>query len=185
MHEIETQLLFAWATQLSNTGLPWWLRWWRIYLHCGRPGLNPCIAKIHWRRQCLPTPVFLPISWGITWTEEPDRLPPMGLQRPHGHTWRVTNVFTFTQLSTPAFMWPILSPQIWNATFIICQSSIYFGIYMWTFFKILHVYSGMQVPYWFNDWTFMIGDRVTYSSVFPKFPWMFLVCCSCCSCSCI
>ena len=39
-------------------GLPWWLRWW-ICLQCGRPGFTPWVRKIPWRREWLPTPVFL------------------------------------------------------------------------------------------------------------------------------
>ena len=39
-------------------GLSWWLRWWRILLHCRRPGFDPWVGKIPWGRQCLPTPVF-------------------------------------------------------------------------------------------------------------------------------
>ena len=42
------------------TGLPWWLRWERICLQCRRPGFNPWFRKIPWRREWLPTPVFLP-----------------------------------------------------------------------------------------------------------------------------
>ena len=30
-----------------------------ICLHCGRPGFNPWVRKILWRREGLPTPVFL------------------------------------------------------------------------------------------------------------------------------
>ena len=41
-------------------GLPWWLRCWRICLQCGRTGFNPWVGKILWRREWLPTPVFLP-----------------------------------------------------------------------------------------------------------------------------
>ena len=26
--------------------LPWWLRWWRVCLQCGRPGFNPWVGKI-------------------------------------------------------------------------------------------------------------------------------------------
>ena len=44
----------------SNHGLPWWLRWWRICLQCGRPGFDPWVRKIPWRWEWLPTPVFLP-----------------------------------------------------------------------------------------------------------------------------
>ena len=40
--------------------LPWWLRWWRICLQCGRPGFNPWVGRIPWRGERLPTPVFWP-----------------------------------------------------------------------------------------------------------------------------
>ena len=32
----------------------------RIHLQCGRPGFNPWVGKISWRRERLPTPVFWP-----------------------------------------------------------------------------------------------------------------------------
>jgi len=41
-------------------GLPWWLRLWSVCLQCGRPGFNPWVGKILWRRQWQPTPVLLP-----------------------------------------------------------------------------------------------------------------------------
>ena len=44
----------------GGMSLPWWLRGWSIYLQCGRPGFNPWVGKISWRREWLPTPVFLP-----------------------------------------------------------------------------------------------------------------------------
>ena len=31
-----------------------------IYLQCRRPGFSPQVGKIPWRRDWLPTPVFLP-----------------------------------------------------------------------------------------------------------------------------
>jgi len=37
-----------------------WLSWWRIRLWCGRPGFDPWVGKIPWRRERLPTPVFRP-----------------------------------------------------------------------------------------------------------------------------
>ena len=40
--------------------LPWWLNWKRISLPCRRPGFNPCVRKIPWRRNWQPTPVLLP-----------------------------------------------------------------------------------------------------------------------------
>jgi len=44
----------------------------RICLQCGRPGFDPWVTKIPWRRERLPTPVSLPGI--IPWTGEPDRL---------------------------------------------------------------------------------------------------------------
>ena len=35
-------------------------RWSRICLQCRRPGFNPWVGKIHWKRAWQPTPVFLP-----------------------------------------------------------------------------------------------------------------------------
>ena len=37
-----------------------WLRWLRICLQCKRPSFSPWVEKILWRRERLPTPVFLP-----------------------------------------------------------------------------------------------------------------------------
>ena len=51
---VDSQLLYA------TWGLPWWLRQYRICLKCGRPGFNPWVWKIPWRRAWQPTPVFLP-----------------------------------------------------------------------------------------------------------------------------
>ena len=31
-----------------------------IYILCGRPGFNPWVRKIPWKRKCQPSPVFLP-----------------------------------------------------------------------------------------------------------------------------
>ena len=31
-----------------------------IFLHCEGPGFDPWVGKIPWRREWLPTPVFLP-----------------------------------------------------------------------------------------------------------------------------
>ena len=38
----------------GSRGLPWWL------LQCRRPGFDPWVGKIPWRRAWQPTPVFLP-----------------------------------------------------------------------------------------------------------------------------
>ena len=48
------------ATHSSTLGLPLWLSWWRIRLQCRRPGFDPWVGKIPWRRQRLPISVFCP-----------------------------------------------------------------------------------------------------------------------------
>ena len=48
------------ATHSSILGLPWWLRQQRICLQYRRPRFDPLVGKIPWRRDWLPTPVFLP-----------------------------------------------------------------------------------------------------------------------------
>ena len=46
------------------TRLPWHLSWWRICLQCRRPQFSFWAGKIHWRRDRLPTPVFLGFPGG-------------------------------------------------------------------------------------------------------------------------
>ena len=41
-------------------GLPWWLCVKESTCQCRRPGFNPCVGKVPWRRDWQPTPVFLP-----------------------------------------------------------------------------------------------------------------------------
>ena len=59
--------------------LPCYLSWQRIRLQPRRPGFNPWIGKIPWRRAWQPTPVFLP-------GEEPGGLQSTGSQRVE-HDW--------------------------------------------------------------------------------------------------
>ena len=46
--------------QRTFWGLPWWFKGLSIWLQCRRPGFNPWIGKILWRRKWQPTPVLLP-----------------------------------------------------------------------------------------------------------------------------
>ena len=48
---------------MQQPGLPWWLRRQTIRLWCGRPGFDPWVWKMPWRRAWQPTLV--------PWTEEP------------------------------------------------------------------------------------------------------------------
>ena len=52
--------LFPITFASEHVGLPGWLRWWRICLQRRRCGFSPWVGKIPWRREWLPTPVFLP-----------------------------------------------------------------------------------------------------------------------------
>ena len=69
----------GWATHCSNHWPPLWLRQYRIYLQCRRPGFDPWVGKIPWRRVWQPTPVFL--LGESPWTEQPGGLQYMGSQR--------------------------------------------------------------------------------------------------------
>ena len=53
---------------------------------CVRPGFDPWVGKILWRRAWQHTPVFVPAE--SPWTEEPDRLQYMGSQRVK-HDWAI------------------------------------------------------------------------------------------------
>ena len=46
---------------------------------CGRPGFNPLVRKIPWRKAWKPTPVFFPGE--SPWIEEPGRRQSMGSKR--------------------------------------------------------------------------------------------------------
>ena len=54
-----SQLIFNWMITMCE-GLPWWLRWARTCLWCGRPRFHVWIRKISWRREWKPPPALLP-----------------------------------------------------------------------------------------------------------------------------
>ena len=56
----------------TYSGHPWWLRWPRIRLQCGRPGFDHWVGKIPWRRAWQHSPIFLPGE--SPWTEKPGGL---------------------------------------------------------------------------------------------------------------
>ena len=68
---------------------PWWLRWYRICLHCGGPGFSPCVSKIPWRRKGHPLQF---LAWRIPWTEQPGRLQSIKLPSWTQLTFSVLNV---------------------------------------------------------------------------------------------
>ena len=68
-------LQFAWASVVAQMVKN---------LQCGRPGFDPWVGKIPWRRACHPTPVFLPGE--SPRTEEPHGLQSMRSQRATKHS---------------------------------------------------------------------------------------------------
>ena len=64
MLQLSTFQPLCYQGPLVKTELSWWLRWQRICLQCGRPGFDPWLGKIPWRRDRLPTPVFLGFPCG-------------------------------------------------------------------------------------------------------------------------
>ena len=68
-----------WASLVAQTTCKDYHKWQRIHLQCRRPGVDPWVGKIPWRREQQPTPVFMLRE--SPWTEEPDGLQSMGSQR--------------------------------------------------------------------------------------------------------
>ena len=81
-----------------------------------RPGFNPWVGKIPWRRKWQPSPVFLRIPW----TEEPGGLKSMGSQESvttehrHTHTHTQTHTRTFNPPLMDTKLQPFLIPPIWT-----------------------------------------------------------------------
>ena len=71
----------GWAIHSSILRFPLWLSWLRICLLFGKPGFDPWVGKIPWRRERLPTPVFWPgefqgiySPWGPNESDATERL---------------------------------------------------------------------------------------------------------------
>ena len=64
------RFFFYWASLVAQMQ--------RICLKCGRPGLEPRVGTIPWRRVWQSTPIFL--AGESPWTEEPGGLQSMGSQ---------------------------------------------------------------------------------------------------------
>ena len=58
---MQRELTWWWVERLQVLldGLPWWLSWYRIHLQFRRPWFDSWVRKSRWRRDRLPTPVFL------------------------------------------------------------------------------------------------------------------------------
>ena len=99
-------------SNFNTLGLPCWLRWSRIHLQCRRPGFNPWVGKTPWRREWLPTPVFLP--------RESHGQRGLASYHPFGHrvrqNWATNTHFTFTSIHFEPW-------KVWkSASQILCKS---------------------------------------------------------------
>ena len=110
-------------TPLYKVGLLWYLSWQRIQLQCRRPQFDFWVGKIRWRRDRLPTPVFLSFSCGSAGKEpawsvgDLGSVPGLGRSREKGKathssslTWRIPwtsrkESDTTERLSLSFFFW--------------------------------------------------------------------------------
>ena len=117
---------FAPALQLSSwssCGLAWEMWGWerrarekvkgtsrhskRTHLQCVRPGFNPWVGKIPWRRAWQPTPVFLPGE--SPWREKPWGPQATGSQTV-GHDWMIKHRYSKNRFS---IFYPHMSDFQW------------------------------------------------------------------------
>ena len=98
-----------------------------ICLQCVRPGFDPWVGKIPWRRAWQPTPVFLPGE--SPWTEEPGELQSKGLPRV-GHNW-VTKHSTGINVS----LIYLLLPAKFSLVKAVVFPEVMYGCESWTIKK--------------------------------------------------
>ena len=78
-----TPVLREFCSEVAPKGFPGGLDGKEPACQCRRPGLDPRVGKISWRRKWQPTPVLE--YWKTPWTEEPGGCSPRG--RRVGHAW--------------------------------------------------------------------------------------------------
>ena len=61
------------------SSLPWQLRWSKIHQQCRRSQFNSWVGDIRWRRDKLPTSVFLGIFYGLSGKESACNVGDLGL----------------------------------------------------------------------------------------------------------
>ena len=86
----------------------------RVCLECWRPGFNPWVRKIPWRRKWKPKKMATHsgiLAWKIPWTEAPGGLYSMGSQRVR-HNWATDFMCLLLPCLEFCFtLWPSLSPD--------------------------------------------------------------------------
>ena len=59
-HYSHSSLSYSDVDNLTHVGLPWWRRLKESDCNAGRPGFDLWVGKMPWKREWLPTPVYLP-----------------------------------------------------------------------------------------------------------------------------
>ena len=119
-----------------------WLSWKRIHPQCGRPGFDPWVGNIPWRRERLPTPVFWPgefhglySPWSCKELDMTERLSLHFLPSVHLH-------FTFVQVQYLRVTAEIkTSSLITSVVFVFC----YLGLISVSFVTVFHISSAHGV----------------------------------------
>ena len=65
-------------------------------LKCRRPGFDPWVRKMPWRREWQPTPIFL--AWKIPWTEEPGQIQSMGHKKSNTTEYNTVTVYQLEEV---------------------------------------------------------------------------------------
>ena len=106
---------------LTVSIVPLWLSWYRICLQCRRPGFDPWVGKIPWRRERLPTPVFWPGEFhGLSSPWGPEELD-----------------MTVTVTVTPSICHKMLGPDVMILVFWMLSFKPAFSLSSFTFIKRL------------------------------------------------
>ena len=113
-------------------GLPWWLSRESIYLQCRRPGFNPWLRKIPWRRKWQHTPVLLPRKahgwrsllgyspWGCKELDTTERLHSLRVGKHSLCPGEPQNLVSNLDLVSSEFQMPVSSSLLDSS---ICQTS--------------------------------------------------------------
>ena len=120
-----------------------------------RPGFDPWVRRIPWRREWKPTLVFLPGE--SPWTEEPGGLQSMGPQRV-GHKW-ATNTFFQGDRQTLEFVkqpnWSFVFPDT-SRTMVMAEAELWWSKEIrWPLLrsrKTPQLHRHRQVPWVHNGW---------------------------------
>ena len=97
------------------------LSWWRICLQCRRPGFNPWVEKIPWRRKRLPAPVFC-LENSLDYIVHGVAKSQTQLSDFHTHTFPASG--SFSNEPSLCTMWP----KYWSFSFNISPYNEYFGL---------------------------------------------------------